>query len=281
MEPIYHPITARQLAAIKPDSASYIFAGNPGTGRRLAATAITRRLNCLTGGNDNCAICQNILSGSFADLSVVEGQSSIGMEQIQDLQQTLSQRPFSAETKRLIIIEADAGMTREAQNRLLKTLEEPPRQTIIIMITGDAGSFLPTVQSRCQIIQFLQPSAIQLKQYLSAMLGESLAASVEQLRPMSVGQALTFATHEEARISRKDELSFAHSFLAGSVFSRMVLSGQVKARVKAIELVNLMARLTTREQASLARFNALEQAHSRLLANVGPRVALEALALAL
>jgi len=281
MGPLYHPITKRQLDALGSATTSYIFVGRPGTGRRLAATALTSRLNCLAGGSDGCAVCQNVASGTFADLKIIDTGQTIGIEQVQELQQVLDLRPFAAETTRIVIIEADNGITKEAQNRLLKTLEEPPRQTIIIIITRDVSSLLETVQSRCQVVRFLQPGPEQIEHYLRSQLDQPTWTIVEQLKPASVGQALSFAHDPEVRQTREEELGFAREFLSGSTFNRLVMSGQARSKPRALALVDSMSRLVKRSSGTIGQFNALERAQTQLLANVGPRVALEALALAL
>jgi hypothetical protein len=281
MEPLYHPTTLRQLDAIKAEPASYIFAGSRGSGRVLAATKLAIRLNCLGGRDDNCAICQNIRAGSFSDVLLVDANSTVGTEQIQEIQQALAQRPFSAAATRIVVIEASLGMTPEAQNRLLSLLEEPPSQTIIILVAESPDRFLITVQSRCRVIQFLQPDSVMVQEHITKRLGQAVAKQVQALRPVSVGEALLFASDQPAREERQHDLEFVQEFITSPLFQRLILAQQVKLKARATGLIELMARVLPRRAHDLSSFMALEHSQAMVQANVGPRAAIEALALTL
>ena len=86
------------------------------------------------------------------DLLILESETLIGIEQIRQLQTQLSLKPFREKFKSAIIPRAE-NLTPEAQNALLKTLEEPPENTVIILCAPDPSWLLPTIVSRCQIIQ--------------------------------------------------------------------------------------------------------------------------------
>src|SRR6476620_5879748 len=99
---------------------------------------LAQRLNCQAGGGDGCANCQGIVVGSWPDLLMVAADGkSLGIERVKELQQRLSNRPMTPDVVRVVIIEADDSITEPAQNRLLKTLEEPPPQTLILMVVSD------------------------------------------------------------------------------------------------------------------------------------------------
>lgn len=95
------------------------------------------------------------------DLNIVDSETSIGIDQIRNLQIKLSLKPFQEKFKSAIIPKAQ-NLTLEAQNALLKALEEPPENTIIILCAPDSSWLLPTIVSRCQIIQLLQKPQISL-----------------------------------------------------------------------------------------------------------------------
>lgn len=83
-------------------------------------------------------------------------EASIGVDQIRDLQKQIVIKPTIQKTKIAVIVQAEK-LTEEAQNALLKTLEEPPENTEIILIAPDTHLLLPTVLSRCQIITISTP----------------------------------------------------------------------------------------------------------------------------
>lgn len=90
------------------------------------------------------------------DLHILETKQSLGIDEIRDLQRILSLKPHSGKYKIAIIGEAHL-MTIQAQNALLKTLEEPPGKAILILTTTSEFLLLPTIVSRCQIKRFYQP----------------------------------------------------------------------------------------------------------------------------
>jgi len=92
------------------------------------------------------------LSFSHPDFLLIEGINSISIAQVRDLERKLALKPYVASLKIALIHEAEK-LTLSAQNALLKTLEEPPGDTLIILTTPQASFLLPTVVSRCQIIR--------------------------------------------------------------------------------------------------------------------------------
>lgn len=280
MEPLYHPITARTLAAITARSGSFVFLGPAGSGRRLGAINLAQRLNC-RNHSVGCWLCRSIDSGSFADLHGITSPTAVGIDLIAQLQQNLAQRPFSGDTIRVVIIEVDHGITTEAQNRLLKTLEEPPAQTIIILVAEQVEGLLPTVLSRCQLVNFIPLPLDQILAYLTATVGAEIAGPIAQLRPASIGEAIRLATDPELRQAYDADTNFATEFLGAATFRRLVMAQTVRLKPRAQELVGVMARKTAAEFGPLSRFVALERAGAKLKANVGPRAVMEALALVL
>lgn len=281
MPPLYQPITDRQLDAISPGSGSYLFVGLAGSGKHLAAINIVRRLNCPNGGGDNCSVCVNISRGSFPDLRELASDAMISIEDIQHLQRGLSQRPFSPQTSRIVVIDISNGITREAQSRLLKMLEEPPQQTTIILLAVGTTALLATVTSRCRIIHFNRLSRSQINQYLAKKVTTSQATEVMNLKPASIGEALRLATRPELRQAYVQDMVFVQSFLQASLFTRLAMVQQLKLRSRVGDLIGMMARLSKDVIGDVTPFAAYEEAEAMLAANIGPRTVMEALALAL
>ncbi|HEX9365872.1 MAG TPA: DNA polymerase III subunit [Vicinamibacterales bacterium] len=167
---------------------SLIFAGPDGVGKRLTATALAQALNCerpreysvmradiggdapvfagdetggdapMFTGNDacgECAACTRIARGVHADVLVIEpGESgSIKVDQVREAIDRSAYRPFEGRRRLVVIDQADA-LVPEAQNALLKTLEEPPSASVFVLITSRPDVLLPTVRSRCQRLRF-------------------------------------------------------------------------------------------------------------------------------
>lgn len=150
---------------------AYIFAGKDGTGRSTVARAFAKMLNCEKSGVepcDNCPTCARIESGNYPDLywiKLAEEEESIKIDALRAMQERVYLKPFEGR-KKVFVIE-DAGlMTEEAANCLLKTLEEPPLNSCLILIADAPSRLLPTIVSRCKIVKLLPFS----KEDISAML---------------------------------------------------------------------------------------------------------------
>lgn len=134
---------------------AYLFEGIEGCGKMTTALALVEAAFC---GRDEacgqCPSCRKMASRQHPDLHVVEPDGAfIKIDQIRDLQRELVLRPVEASMKACIIDEADR-LNPAAANALLKTLEEPPGNALMILLTSRLASILPTVRSRCQLLRF-------------------------------------------------------------------------------------------------------------------------------
>jgi len=152
-----------------------LFYGAPGVGKRTTAKLLAKACNCrerASGPNKTsvpcgaCRSCEKIDSGSHPDvLHIKPSGSFIKIKQIRELLETLSLKPYEAETRVVIVSEAQA-LNPEAGNAMLKVLEEPPDDTIFILTTEQIFDLLPTVVSRCQQIRFSPISKANVKNVL-------------------------------------------------------------------------------------------------------------------
>ena len=142
-------------------SHSYLFSGPDGIGKKLVANEFAKLINCQTGGSlesdgCDCSSCSKIDKGIHPDVIYVqfEGVKNIKVEQIREgVEDRLFLKSFEGKCKVVIVDEAER-MSNGAQNAFLKTLEEPPPNSVIILITSNPDSLLPTIRSRCQLIRF-------------------------------------------------------------------------------------------------------------------------------
>ena len=146
---------------------SLVFAGPDGIGKRLTAIALAQALNCerpvpFAGGQDACGVCSactRIARGVHADVLVVApGETgAIKVDQVREAIDRAAYRPFEGR-RRLVVLDTADALVSEAQNALLKTLEEPPPASVFVLITSRPDMLLPTVRSRCHRLRF-GPSA--------------------------------------------------------------------------------------------------------------------------
>lgn len=135
-------------------SHAYILNGEEGAGKRILAAAFAKTLQCSEKGTEPCGTCLSCIqaeSGNQPDIIWVshEKPTSIGVEDIREqVVGDIQIKPYSSPWKIYIIDEAEK-MTVQAQNTLLKTIEEPPAYGVILLLTTNAEAFLPTILSRC------------------------------------------------------------------------------------------------------------------------------------
>lgn len=140
-------------------SHAYIFNGEEGLGKLLVAKVFAKMLQCEAEENKPCNSCHSCIqaeSGNQPDIIYVshEKPNSIGVDDVRiGLVQDIAIKPYSSRYKVYIIDEAEK-MTVQAQNAILKTIEEPPEYGVIIFITANADAFLPTILSRCVMLNF-------------------------------------------------------------------------------------------------------------------------------
>jgi DNA polymerase-3 subunit delta' len=147
---------------------SYLFEGVSGCGRKKTALALIQALFCAALPDDACGVCSScrkIDGGNHPDIHLISplpDKRDISIDQLRELQHDLSLRPYEGPRKACIIDPAER-MSVNAANSLLKTLEEPPGNALIILLTENAGMLLSTVRSRCQLIRFapLSPEHVQ------------------------------------------------------------------------------------------------------------------------
>jgi len=145
-------------------SHAYLFVGPEGVGRETVALSFFWYLVCeKKQACGECRPCLKFLKGLHPDFHILEPSGkSIKIEQIRNLEAKLQLHPVESKY-RLILLPAAETLTREAANALLKSLEEPPPQTIFVLIAQTPESLLPTIVSRCQLLRFrpLPPSLIE------------------------------------------------------------------------------------------------------------------------
>lgn len=161
-------------------SHSYLFVGIQGIGKKMLATEFAK----IVLNNQN-------KSDNHPDFLCIEPDgNSIKIEQIRFLQKKIQEKPILSNQKVYIINDADT-MTQEAQNCLLKTLEEPPEFAKLILIGSNENAFLPTIKSRCIILNFQPIEDEEIKQYMQSNYGmNNITTSQLEMFQGSIGKAI-------------------------------------------------------------------------------------------
>lgn len=293
---------------------AYLFDGPEGVGKRLMALAVARAVFCQEGnGCGDCSPCRKVDHFNHPDLHLLEPDGAfIKIDQIRELQRSLSYRPLEA-TKKICLIDGAEKMHPAAGNALLKTLEEPRGDALLILLTTRSEAVLPTIRSRCQRLPFASLPREQLKEVLREQLGveETEAHVLAALSEGSFRKAL--GKDRELYLQKRREILKAVTALsAGSILPLFELARQLaeeKERLPEIleilqafyrdllllrhgspegELVNLdllekVRRVAARESVSslLEKLEAIAASRRQLERNVNRELAMDVLLLRL
>lgn len=147
---------------------AYLFTGAPGVGRRSLALAFASARNCVNPPAPGefcgkCRMCRLTTSMQLPDISLVEADRDGGIikvSQVRELQRTLALTPYEAKFRIALLLNFQQA-NANAQNALLKTLEEAPENVVLLLTSDTVDSLLPTIASRCEIIR-LRPVAVDV-----------------------------------------------------------------------------------------------------------------------
>lgn len=177
-----------------------LFSGVEGIGKRKIAELCAAALICENPVNGEacgtCDSCKLMAANSHPDFYVVEPEvtkttRNIKIAQIRDLQREVSLKPNIAE-RRVVIIDGAEFMNKPSANSILKTLEEPPGQTIFILVTANRSGLLLTIRSRCVTMNFDKLSPAQIKESLIKLgLDDVKAQKLSVIADGSLGRAIT------------------------------------------------------------------------------------------
>ena len=314
-----------------------IFAGEEGIGKKLFALEVAKALNCRTPVGveacDKCSACvragtftlpapddaeanKQILWSGHRDVGLVRAAGRfITVPQIREIERETNYRPFEG-TARFFLIEDADRLNEASSNALLKTLEEVPPTSHLILITARPSSLLPTIRSRCQTIRFAPLAADEIESFLIARgkrsgeearlaaqfaggrLGAALEISVDDYRAgrelmMGVIEALTVNADRVRLLRAAEELSDAKNkehyeprldVLQTLVHDLWLLTLNFpEAKIINEDLRERLARLSDRVESNrvAAWLSRIEELRGQLAVNINRRVATDALLLSM
>jgi DNA polymerase-3 subunit delta' len=194
-------------------SHAYIIAGETGSGRHMLADAFAKTLLCENRSSDNaCDICKSCLqaeSHNHPDIRyITHEKATISVDDIREqLNSDIQIKPYSSAYKIYLIDQANK-MTEQAQNALLKTIEEPPAYAVVILLTDNINALLPTIRSRCVTLNTKPLDKGDIADYLT----KHLSMEPEQAQIAAgfcqgnMGKAIRFANSEDFQEMKEDVL---------------------------------------------------------------------------
>lgn len=181
-------------------SHSYLFIGIEGIGKKKFAQNFAKAILCTSESKpcNTCKSCIEFDSFNNPDYMILEPDGNIiKIEQIRNLQKSIQEKPIISNRKVYIINDADR-MTKEAQNCLLKTLEEPPEFATIILIGTNESAFLSTIKSRCMILHFNKIENKEIVKYLNENYGlRNITPNMLNSFQGSIGKAIKLKDKQE------------------------------------------------------------------------------------
>ena len=197
-------------------SHAYMFEGPSGVGKNTMARELAATLLDM----DN-------LFNSPDYIEITPDGNSIKIAQIRKLQSDILVKPYKS--YKIYVIDEAQKMTVEAQNALLKTLEEPPKYAIIILITNNKESLLDTIKSRCEIIKFTPIPLVEVADYLTQTgVDKNRASLLANFSRGSMQKAIELSESEDFHIMRDEVQKYVETFLTGSMLDIMDIQSSIE-----------------------------------------------------
>ena len=228
-----HTLWETLLSAIREKRVAgcYLIEGADGTGKLTIARLASAALCCTNPNADAtpclvCHSCQNILRGSYIDVTEIRPEEEgkrIGVDQIRDMLQFTHVTPTEGEW-RIFIIDDSQCMKKESQNALLKSIEEPGDKTVFFLLTNDKTKLLPTVRSRSVSLRTSPLTDEEMKLALShENLEEKRLKEIVLLSGGSLGKAKELLQNETSLEFRKIVLDYFQAIMNGAGFTKLSL----------------------------------------------------------
>lgn len=198
----------------------YLFLGEEAIGKKQVALSFAKTLLCKKGGTEPCNICNSCLkfdNWNHPDLEFIEPEKGlIKKEAIDNLIKSMNIAPLESERK-IVIIDDCHKMGMEAQNALLKTLEEPPSYVNIILITSNISNLISTIISRSQLIKFNPVESQTIVDLIISryMKSQEEASFIAHFTKGSIGKSISLCESQEFFERRDNTINHIHSIIKG------------------------------------------------------------------
>ena len=239
----------KNAVSVNKVSHAYIFNGEDGSGKNIIAKSFAMSLLCEKGGEEGCGechFCKQVLSGNNPDLKYLshEKPASIGVEDVREqLVEDIAIKPYNGKYKVYIVDEAEK-MTVQAQNAILKTIEEPPAYIVIIFLTNNVEVFLPTIISRCIIFNLRPIKDDVIVEHLISkyMVPEYEARICASYAQGKLGRAIRLATSDDFGRIKDEALKFVKNVYSYDIADLIdIVKAVTEFKISITEYIDLIA----------------------------------------
>lgn len=248
---------------------SYMFLGVEGIGKSLFAKEFAKMILCGETQRpcNKCKSCIEFENNNNPDFTIIDTEEkNIKIEQIRYIEQKISEKPITSNRKVYIINNSDT-MTREAQNCLLKTLEEPPEYATIILIASNENKLLNTIRSRCIKVNFNKLREEEIQKYLQENTDGAVSQNMISFCDGSLGKALKIYEQNEMYNELEELINKMETKdLVYILNNAEVLYSKKEYIYDLLEYINILL-LRTRQIQKINSVKYVEEAKKRLLAN--------------
>ena len=238
-------IAAHFKAALKAGKIShaYLICGEKGCGKKLLARTVAQSIQCTGEGDKPCGKCQacrQVESGNHPDVRFVikdDTKKAISVDNIREqLVSDMTVKPYVGPKKIYIIDEAEK-LNEQAQNAMLKTIEEPPEYGVVLILASSETEMLQTIRSRCVILNMRPVAKDVIKRYLMENKGisEYMAETAAGFSDGNIGKAVDYASSDRFSEELREVMTFAGNitrYNAGDIYSVMAAWAKDKAFIE-------------------------------------------------
>lgn len=244
-------------------SHGYLFSGPSGIGKRLLSLGVSKTVFCKNSDIEacgKCSSCHKFESNNHPDIMIIEADgSSIKNKQVEDIQSFIKIKPNESEKKIIIIDDADK-MTVSAQNRILKTLEEPPSYGMMFLISSKPHSLLPTIKSRCQILDFGKIEDKLIERYLidNREINSENAKLISKFADGSLRVAIDIVTSDKFKEHREQVMKLSDVIIKNDLIKVYDLLSEIGDQKEDINEILDLLNVWFRDLMFLKSFNSVE-----------------------
>jgi DNA polymerase-3 subunit delta' len=224
-------------------SHAYLMIGREGTGKEFLANEFSRYILCPQTKEDECETCRKFIAKAHPDFMYINGREGIKIEQIRETIERIDLSPVMSAKKVCLISKAE-NMGIEAANALLKTLEEPPSDTIIILTTNSEKRLPQTIISRCQIIKLDAVGEKEIFRILEQDFDKEEINRVLSLSEGSIGEAKKLLLNKRALEEKRKMLADVSNLLSDkSLVVRFKIIEEYDKKKKLRDLLEILSRV--------------------------------------